>query len=329
MALVTTIALSLAIITTAVGAALALPVAFAQGFQALHRSRLQARVIGAEGSEGGLLVSLGRKGVFHLRPFSRLLLRVPWVAKRCDLCLKALSIRGVVMGANEVCECMMALFGMAAIVVFLLTGMLVVALCGAALLAAYLFGKAGKELERWEGRLVEEIPDALRSLGICFNAGYSLQQAFEQTAQDTPEPLGTELRQASFDVCAGRSVEEALAALEKRTKAADLRFVIVALEIQHRTGGSLQELLENAADAVLASADLRRQLAIQTAQARLSARVITILPLILVAVLSLAMEGYLQSFFTSSEGLVILFVALGMEAAGVFAVRRILGVDLG
>jgi tight adherence protein B len=224
---------------------------------------------------------------------------------------------------------MVALFGLVAAGVFFLTGMFAVALCGAALAVAWLLGKAGRVLEQWEGRLVEQIPDALRSLGICFNAGYSLQQAFEQTAQDTSEPLGAELRQASFDVCAGRSIEEALTALERRTKAADLRFVVVALEIQHRTGGSLQELLENAADAVLASADLRRQLAVQTAQARLSAKVVTILPLVLVAVLSLAMEGYLQTFFSSSEGLALLFVALGLEAAGVLAVRRILGVDLG
>jgi tight adherence protein B len=224
---------------------------------------------------------------------------------------------------------MTALFGLVATGVFFLTGMLPVALCAAALAVAWLFAKASRMLERWEGRLVEQIPDALRSLGICFNAGYSLQQAFEQTAQDTPEPLGAELRQASFDVCAGRSVEEALAALEKRTKAADLCFVVVALEIQHRTGGGLQELLENAASAVLASADLRRQLAVQTAQARFSAKVVTILPLVLVAALSLAMEGYLQTFFSSPEGLVILFVALGAEVAGILVVRRILGVDLG
>ncbi|MDR1185368.1 MAG: type II secretion system F family protein [Coriobacteriales bacterium] len=329
MAFITEAALSLAIIATAVSAALALPVVFAQGFQMLHRSRLQTRVMGTEKGKGGLLARLGRRGIPVLRPLSCLLLRVSWIAMRCELCAKALRTRGTAADAKEICECMVAFFGLVATGVFLLTGMLVVALCGAALAVAYLFGKAGRVLARWESRLVEEIPDALRSLGICFNAGYSLQQAFEQTAQDTPEPLGTELRQASFDVCAGRSIEEALATLEKRTKAADLRFVVVALEIQHRTGGSLQELLETVADAVLASADLRRQLAVQTAQAQLSAKVVTILPLVLVAALSLAMEGYLQTFFSSPEGLTILFVALGMEGIGVLAVRRILGIDLG
>jgi Flp pilus assembly protein TadB len=41
------------------------------------------------------------------------------------------------------------------------------------------------------------------------------------------------------------------------------------------------------------------------------------------------MEGYLQTFFSSPEGLAILLVALGMEAIGVIIIRRILGVDLG
>jgi tight adherence protein B len=68
---------------------------------------------------------------------------------------------------------------------------------------------------------------------------------------------------------------------------------------------------------------------VQTSQARLSARVVTLLPLVLVAILSLAMEGYLQTFFSSAEGLTVLFVALAMEFAGVLLIRRILGVDLG
>jgi tight adherence protein B len=329
MAPVTFAVVSIAVIAAAISAASVAPLLFVQGHQVLRRARLQARVINAVGETDGLLASLSRNGILALRPLSRLLLRVPWVSGRCELCAKALGTRVSVVKTDAVCECLVAALFLTALVAFLFTGMLLTAIISVVLMVAYLFGKAAKTLERWEARLVEQIPDALRSLGICFSAGYSIQQAFEQTAQDTPEPLGRELRQAGFDVCAGRSIEEALTALEERTKATDLRFAIIALEIQHRTGGSLQELLENAADAVLASADLRRQLVVQTAQARLSAKVVTVLPLVLVAALSLALEGYLQTFFSSPEGLAILFAALGMEAAGIFAIRRILGVDLG
>jgi tight adherence protein B len=248
---------------------------------------------------------------------------------QCECCVKALLRRGLAATVSTVCETLIAAFTVLGALLFLLTGTLITALVLASLVLVLVFGKVQKQQRQWDERLVEQIPDALRSLGICFNAGYSLQQAFEQTALDTPDPLGIELKQACFDVDAGKSIEEALAALEDRTKAADLRFAIVALEIQHRTGGSLQDLLENAIDAVLAAAELRRQLAVQTAQARLSAKVVTFLPLVLVAALSLSMEGYLQTFFSSAAGFTILAIALGMELAGVLIIRKILGVDLG
>jgi tight adherence protein B len=333
MAFIPAAGLILALVAAALCGALALPVAFERSVRVLYRLRLQTRVADAgEGKAGGtaLFNGLGRKGIAAFRPLSRLLLHVRWLRLNCEHCARVLEIRGAVgVGPYAVCELLLAACLLLVLLTFFLTGLPVAALCAVALAVILAFGRAQKVLDRWGERLVEQIPDALRSLGICFNAGYSLQQAFEQVAHDTPDPLGAELKQASFDVRAGRSIEEALSALEDRTKAADLRFAIVALEIQHRTGGSLQELLENAADAVLASADLRRQLSVQTAQARLSAKVVTILPLVLVAVLSLAMEGYLSSFFSSGEGLSILFVALGMEVLGVLAIRRILGVDLG
>jgi tight adherence protein B len=330
MALVSAGILTVAVAAAALGGALALPALLGKGIQALHRLRLREHLADAGEGNAAFLAGLCQRGVILLRPLSRLLLHIPWLQVSCERCARALTISGYgAVEAGRACELLLAGCGLLGLLVLLLTGMPVTALCFVALALALAFGKAQKLLGSWGERLVEQIPDALRSLGICFNAGYSLQQAFEQVASDTPDPLGAELKQASFDIRAGRSIGEALSALEGRTRASDFRFAIVALEIQHRTGGSLQDLLENAADAVLASADLYRQLAVQTAQARLSAKVVTILPLALVAVLSLAMEGYLQSFFSSSEGLAILCAALGMEALGIVAIRRILGVDLG
>jgi tight adherence protein B len=319
-----------AIIAAALCGALLFPVVLEKGLQTLHRSRLQARVVESGVGRSTLLASLSRRGIAVLRPLASLLLRVKWVREKCVCCERALGVRGyAVTGVSAACELLLAVFGMVALLTLALTGMPFIALCAAFVAVALLCGKAQRTLDTWGARLVAQIPEVLRSLGLCFNTGYSLQQAFEQVARDTPDPLGIELRQANFDIAAGRSIEEALSALEKRTKAGDLRFAIIALEIQHRTGGSLQDLLENAADAVLASADLRRQLSVQTAQARLSAKVVTIMPVVLVAILSLAMEGYLQTFFSSAEGLAILIIALAMEAIGVFAIRGILGVDLG
>ena len=335
MAFVPDIPVIVAVVCSGLCGAFALPVVFNRVRRLIHHSRLQAKVLGSDEvkdkdkDKEAFLAGLYRNGIAFLRPMARFALTVPWIRSQCAYCAQALRIKGYVTDTTYICESLLAMTASATLFSFLLTKNLIISLALAIMSAIIVSGRAKKTLEQGEIRLIEQIPDVLRSFGICFNAGYSLQQAFEQTAQETPAPLGMELRQASYDVNAGRSIEEALTALEKRTRAGELRFAIVALEIQHRTGGSLAELLENAAEAVVASCDLRRQLSVQTAQARLSAKVVTILPLVLVGILSLTIDGYLETFFSSSEGLAILFLALGMEALGVFAIRRILGVDLG
>ena len=329
MAFVPSALLTVSVLCGGVCGALVLPAALSKALGVVNRSRLQAKVIGRDKERNDFIAGLCRNGVVVVRPVAKLLISLSFMKSNCKRCVQALEVKGYIAHDSAVCEALIAAAGMLVLVLLLLTKNLVVAICVVVVAVFLVFGRAHKTMQQWESRLVEQIPDALRSFGICFNAGYSLQQAFEQAALDTPAPLGSELEQASFDVNAGRSIEEALSALEKRTQATDLRFAIVALEIQHRTGGSLQELLENAADAVVASCDLRRQLAVQTAQARLSAKVVTILPLVLVVLLSLAMDGYLQAFFSSPAGFAILITALGMELLGVLLIRKILGVDLG
>jgi len=53
------------------------------------------------------------------------------------------------------------------------------------------------------------------------------------------------------------------------------------------------------------------------------------MPWILVGVLSLVMDGYLASFFSYVAGFMILVVAVLLESAGIFLIKRILKVDLG
>jgi tight adherence protein B len=213
--------------------------------------------------------------------------------------------------------------------VYVLTGQLLLAVVGLAAPSVCVRLQAQKWLRKRRNSLREQFPDALRGLGMCFIAGLSLEQAFDQTAQECREPLRRELRRAVDDLRTGSSILETLESLDARLAMDDMRFVAVAMEIQHRTGGSMREVLDATADSMLASFDLSRSLEVQTAQARMSARVVSILPLALVLVLSLAMEGYLATFFSSPEGLALLLIAVGMQLAGILIIRRILGVDLG
>ena len=176
--------------------------------------------------------------------------------------------------------------------------------------------------------LREGVPGALSVMSECFQSGYSLVQTLQMVADQSSAKLSQVFGKCASMLQLGASSGEALAALRTETNVSELSFVAVALDVQHQTGGSIASVLGAAEQMVQDKIDLRRSLRVQTAQAKLSARVVCLMPFILAFVLSLVSDGFMAPFFSSPAGLVMLCVALLMEAAGVVMVRKMLKMAL-
>ena len=98
--------------------------------------------------------------------------------------------------------------------------------------------------------------------------------------------------------------------------------------IQHRTGSSLSQVLEVVRQSVDDQLELKRLLQTQTAQAKLSAQIVTIMPFLIIGVFSLISEGFLEPFFTSAVGIILLAIAIAMQAGGILLVRKMLKVEV-
>ena len=181
--------------------------------------------------------------------------------------------------------------------------------------------------ERQVEAMREAVPDMLHALSACFHAGYSLLQSFRHVANEKHGPLTPLFRRAESDLETGSTATEALQRMREDSALSELAFVTAALEIQHQTGGSMQKIIDSACDSIESELALRRSLRVQTAQARLSMRIVTIMPFVLIAVFSLVSPGFLSPFFSSAVGIAVLCVAMGMQFAGVMIVRHML--DMG
>lgn len=276
-----------------------------------------------------LLADLCTNGFSLMRLPARLFLQLPSLERACASTAQVLSHRFAGCNKRAVSEALLLLALACGTLVFVFTQQLLLALTALFLPFVIAQTQAQKWLKERRNKLRDQLPDAFKGLGMCFMAGLSLEQAFDQTSKEIKDPLQRELQYAVDELRTGSSISEALANLDSRLAMSEMKYVLVALEIQHQTGGSMREVLDAAADSMLASFDLSRSLEVQTAQARMSARVVSIMPLALVLVLSLAMEGYLATFFSSPTGFFLLVTAVVMELAGIVIIRRILGIDLG
>ena len=238
--------------------------------------------------------------------------------------MQLLAERRYVTTERALLSCMVAACVVLGAVAFAATGSAVGAVAIVVCALAGAAGLARAAADRRGDSVRDAVPDVLRSMGTCFDAGLSLQQTLAQVASEADGPLRSLFAHGAHVLDTGGSATEALGGLRQGSGASELAFVAVALDVQHQTGGSMRQVLDAARDSVEGGLALRRSLKVQTAQAKLSAQVVSVMPFALVAVFSLVSEDFLSPFFASPAGWALLGLALGMQAAGVGMVRRVL-----
>lgn len=295
-------------------------------------SRLRAKPrLDSSKSEGILsnrLAWLVRNGVKWTMPVARAALHANVLASLMDEAVWIARLRGMTASNDSLLSAGMAVLGVVGVVIGLLTRSIVCGVAVVSCLVAIVVVRLRASQDRRREDLREAIPDALRSMGVCFQTGLSLMQTFRHVASEAQEPLRSLFEHSAHRMEAGQGAQDALDALRRASTVPELGFVAVALDVQHQAGGSVKQVLDAARDTVEGEIGLKRSLRVQTAQAKLSARVVSVMPFALIAIFSLVSEGFLAPFFESALGLALLGLALGMQAVGIVLVRRMLAVEV-
>lgn len=269
-----------------------------------------------------------RNGIESLGWCSKMLLRIRCIRSTFEDASKLLLRRGwecSPAGLASLAVCGLAGIAAVTLIVFRsLAGCVLVPTCVALCVAAGVSRGRAKEQEL----LRDQVPDALRCMEACLHAGLSLPQAFAEVASAVQQPAKETFSQVSRDLELGYSVSDALERFHKVSEVPELAFVAMALDVQYTCGGSATPILRAAEESVVRGLDLRRSLRVQTAQAKLSAQIVSVMPFLLLALLSLISPGFLSPFFERSEGVMLLLLALFMQAAGIAAVRKTLAVQV-
>lgn len=182
---------------------------------------------------------------------------------------------------------------------------------------------AARETRRFD----EQLPDTLNLLGSSLRAGYSLLQAVEGVSSESAMPTAREFGRAVSDIRLGTTVSEALNGVATRMGSVDFEWVTMAIDIQTEVGGNLAEVLQTTGETIVLRNRLRRDVHAMTAEGRISAIVLGLLPFALGTFLYISNRDYLDPLFETTEGRVGLAVAAGLLLAGVSWIRSIVNVE--
>jgi len=168
----------------------------------------------------------------------------------------------------------------------------------------------------------EQLPDAIDLMVAVLRSGHSVSQSVKAVSEESPAPCGNEFETILHKMNLGQPLSQSLISSAQRFRSYELDLIRRAVSIQAEVGGSLAELLEKTNDTLRQRLKLARQLKVITAQSRLSAQIVGLLPIILAIGLNIMSPGYLQLLVEDSTGRMLLIVAIALELFGIYLMRR-------
>lgn len=185
-----------------------------------------------------------------------------------------------------------------------------------------------RRVERRQNAFMAQLPDTLHLLAGSLQAGHGLMQAIDTAAQEVGPPAGAEFSRVLGETRLGMPLEDALDGVARRIGSEDVGWVLMAINIQRQVGGNLATLFETIAGTLREREQIRRQVKVLSAEGRLSAWVLGLLPFLLAGYMALVNREYLAILFSSGIGRFMIVGALATMGVGVLWMRRIVKIEV-
>jgi tight adherence protein B len=174
----------------------------------------------------------------------------------------------------------------------------------------------------------DQLPDAIDMLVSAMKAGYSFQAAMRFIGEEVGAPLGPEFMRFYEEQRLGMEVRIALLALQTRIDSLDLKMFVTAILIQRETGGNLSEVLGNIGTLMRERAALKADIETLTAESKMSARILSLLPLVVFILINLINSNFMKPMLSSRIGIYVFVSAAFMVMAGYYTMMKIADIDI-
>ena len=169
----------------------------------------------------------------------------------------------------------------------------------------------------------EQLADHLAVVGGAMRAGHGLPAALASVIEDAPQPSRREWERVVADERLGAPLEDATEALARRMRNRDVEQVALLARLHRESGADAAEMLDRVVETVREREELRGTVRTLTAQGRLSRWILSVLPLVVLMVMTVTSRDYVDPLYNTGLGNVLLALAAVMVVSGSLVIKRI------
>lgn len=280
--------------------------------------RLQALSAGSGRVEE--LTILKKRLLSETPTMDRLLMQIPRVhvldriLVQSDVKMNVAGFLGITLLCTVVVLALCIIFALPLLLLVMFT------LLGGALPLLYVTNKRQKRINAIE----QQLPDTLDMMARALRAGHALPGSIKMAGEEMPEPIAGEFRTTFDELNYGVPLQDALTNMAARIPVEDLRYFVISVLIQRETGGNLAELLDSISALIRARFKLLGTIRVLSAEGKLSAWILTLLPFVLAGVISFIHPTFIGILWTDPVGRQMIAGALVIMILGIFWMWRII-----
>ncbi|MBL0160954.1 MAG: type II secretion system F family protein [Bryobacterales bacterium] len=198
------------------------------------------------------------------------------------------------------------------------------AIIGGLLPWLYIESRRKRRLNEFE----QQFPEALDFIARAVRAGHAFSVSMELLSTEAPEPIRTEFRTAFHELNLGAPIDKALGNMVERVPLVDVRFFVSTILLQRETGGNLAEILMRLAHIIRERFRLKGQVRAAAAHGRLTATILTLIPIVLAVAFSIVAPDYLLILSRDPDGRIMIFCAIAGQLLGYLTMRWIVNIKV-
>lgn len=181
---------------------------------------------------------------------------------------------------------------------------------------------------RYLQRVDDQLVDALRMMANALKAGLNLQQAIDLVSREMPPPIGDVFARVVKELALGRLTDDALRRMQQRVPLEDVRLFTDSVLTLRETGGNLSETFAVIAETVVERKKVQGRIKTVTTQGVSQGVIICSMPIALLLMFQIIDDHYLDPFFNTPLGWILLFAVFLLDAVGMWAILKLVKVEV-
>ncbi len=190
-----------------------------------------------------------------------------------------------------------------------------------------------KRMVEWRWRINLEFKEVMLGIAASLNAGYSIENAFEESIKDLRilygdgSELACEIEQMVCKIRLNQPIEKILMEFAEYTKVDDIYSFAEVFQTAKKTGGDLIEIARSTASRISSRIEVKREIKTLLAGKSMEGKIMNYIPLGIIAYFWICSPGFLDCLYISS-GRIVMSILLAIYILAFKWNERIMDIEV-